>query len=76
MRCFLPPHPPLTFSTYDDYNVHYNKSHVNRCAECQRNLPSDHFLDLHIAENHDSLVAARKAREEKTVRIRHPPGRA
>lgn len=67
MRCLLPPHQPLTFASYEEYNVHYQKSHVNRCAECHKNFPSDHYLGLHIAENHDSLAEARRARGEKTV---------
>lgn len=67
MRCTLPPHKePLTFSTYEDYEVHYKQSHVNRCSECRKNFPSNLFLTLHIEENHDSLVAARKEKGEKT----------
>lgn len=67
MRCLLPPHPPASFSSYDEYDVHYQKSHVNRCLECQKNFPSNHYLGLHIAENHDPLNEARRARGEKTV---------
>ncbi|KAJ9667131.1 hypothetical protein H2201_002650 [Coniosporium apollinis] len=66
MRCLLPPHQPLTFASYEGYDVHYQKSHVNRCVECHKNFPSDHYLGLHIAENHDSLAEARRARGEKT----------
>ncbi|KAL4957759.1 hypothetical protein BDW69DRAFT_155547 [Aspergillus filifer] len=67
MRCTLPPHThPLTFTSYDDYEVHYRQSHVNRCTQCGRNFPTDLFLNLHIEENHDSLVAARRGRGEKT----------
>ena len=63
--CTLPPHESLGFQTYDDYEIHYQKSHVNRCIECNRNFPTDHFLDLHIAENHDPLNAAKRDRGEK-----------
>ncbi|OCK94830.1 uncharacterized protein K441DRAFT_705353 [Cenococcum geophilum 1.58] len=66
MKCLLPPHQPLSFSSYEDYDVHYQKNHVNRCSECHKNFPSDHYLGLHIAENHDSLNEARRARGEKT----------
>ncbi|KAL4800973.1 hypothetical protein BDV19DRAFT_352481 [Aspergillus venezuelensis] len=67
MRCTLPPHThALTFTSYDDYEVHYRQSHVNRCTQCGRNFPTDLFLNLHIEENHDSLVAARRGRGEKT----------
>ncbi|KAL3476135.1 hypothetical protein BJX99DRAFT_228621 [Aspergillus californicus] len=67
MRCSLPPHrDTLSFSSYEDYEVHYQQAHVNRCTECARNFPTDLFLNLHIEENHDSLVAARRERGEKT----------
>lgn len=68
MRCSLPPHrETLSFATFEDYEVHYSQAHVNRCLECRRNLPTEHFLNLHIEENHDSLVAARRSRGERTV---------
>ncbi|KAF7596317.1 hypothetical protein BBP40_002461 [Aspergillus hancockii] len=67
MHCSLPPHrETLSFSTYDDYEVHYKQTHVNRCVACGKNFPTDRFLSLHIEENHDSLTAARRARGEKT----------
>ncbi|KAL3465804.1 hypothetical protein BJX64DRAFT_43572 [Aspergillus heterothallicus] len=67
MNCSLPPHrETLSFSSYDDYAVHYQQAHVNRCSECARNFPTDLFLNLHIEENHDPLIAARRARGEKT----------
>ncbi|KAL4991176.1 hypothetical protein BDW68DRAFT_152799 [Aspergillus falconensis] len=67
MRCSLPPHrETLSFSSYDDYEVHYQQAHVNRCTQCGRNFPTNLFLNLHIEENHDSLVAARRDRGEKT----------
>ncbi len=69
MRCLFPPHrQPVTFSTYDDYDTHYKKFHQNRCSECHKNLPTNHFLNLHIAEIHDPLNEARRARGDKTVR--------
>lgn len=66
MRCFLPPHQTLTFSTYDEYESHYQQAHANRCTDCKKNLPSSHFLDLHIAENHDPIVASKRDKGEKT----------
>jgi hypothetical protein len=69
MSCHLPPHPPLTFANAEDYEVHYLHQHTNRCHECRRNFPSDHYLCLHIAENHDPIADARRERGEKTVRI-------
>jgi hypothetical protein len=68
MRCSLPPHKEtITFSTYDDYESHYLKTHVNRCSECGKNFPTQHILDIHIEENHDPLILARRDRGEKTV---------
>ncbi|GAD98550.1 conserved hypothetical protein [Paecilomyces variotii No. 5] len=67
MRCSLPPHKEtLSFASYDEYEVHYVQAHVNRCAECGKNFPTELFLNLHIEENHDALVATRRERGEKT----------
>ncbi|KAL2814612.1 hypothetical protein BJX63DRAFT_431266 [Aspergillus granulosus] len=67
MHCSLPPHrETLTFSSYDDYEVHYQQAHVNRCTECARNFPTERFLNLHIEEKHDPLIAVRRTRGEKT----------
>lgn len=49
--------------------MHYQQAHVNRCSMCSKNFPTAHFLNLHIEENHDSLVVAMRARGEKTVSI-------
>jgi hypothetical protein len=69
MLCSLPPHrQALAFPTYEAYEVHYAQAHVNRCLECGSNFPTAHYLALHIAENHDPLNEARKARGEKIVR--------
>lgn len=70
MQCSLPPHKQiLSFETYEEYEIHYHKVHVNRCLECRKNFPTDHFLNLHIFENHDALVAVKKERGDKTVPI-------
>lgn len=74
MRCSLPPHKEaLTFSTYDDYESHYFKTHVNRCSECGKNFPTQHILNIHIEENHDPLILSRRDRGEKTVSPSFPP---
>ena len=71
MMCSLPPHrQTLSFATYEEYEVHYLKAHTNRCTECLKNFPTEHFLNLHIEENHDSLVSVRKERGEKTVSLK------
>ncbi|BCR85049.1 uncharacterized protein ACHE_20507S [Aspergillus chevalieri] len=67
MRCSLPPHrETISFASYADYEVHYRQAHVNRCVECAKNFPTDLFLNLHIEENHDSLMIVRRERGEKT----------
>ena len=66
MRCSLPPHKPLSFPTYDEYESHYHQAHTNRCKQCKKNFPTGHFLELHIAENHDPIVASKRADGEKT----------
>ena len=68
MHCSLPPHrETLSFTSYENYEVHYLQNHVNRCSECSKNFPGSHLLNIHIEENHDPLIAARRARGEKTV---------
>ena len=66
MRCSLPPHKPLSFSTYSEYESHYQQAHTNRCLECRKNFPTSHFLALHIAENHDPIAATKREAGEKT----------
>ncbi|KAJ5775259.1 uncharacterized protein N7511_000270 [Penicillium nucicola] len=67
MHCSLPPHrETLSFTSYEDYEVHYLQAHVNRCSECSKNFPTGHLLNLHIEENHDPLTAAMRARGDKT----------
>ncbi|KAI4107527.1 MAG: hypothetical protein L6R37_001487 [Teloschistes peruensis] len=69
MKCSLAPHREvLTFDNFEAFEVHYAQVHTNRCSECHKNFPTDHFLGLHIGENHDPLIEAQKAREEKTYR--------
>lgn len=73
MRCSLPPHrETFSFPSYADYEVHYRQAHVNRCAECGKNFPTERFLELHIEENHDPLTAAKRERGDKTVRVTSP----
>ncbi|KAL5614776.1 hypothetical protein BROUX41_004865 [Berkeleyomyces rouxiae] len=67
MRCSLPPHKdPVSFRSYHDYEAHYARDHSYRCHECHRNLPSEHLLSVHIEECHDSFVALKRERGEKT----------
>lgn len=66
MKCTLPPHHPMTFNTSEEYESHYQQNHTNRCSDCGKNFPTTHFLDLHIAENHDPITAAKRDAGEKT----------
>lgn len=68
MKCSMPPHKEgLTFSSYAEYENHYLKAHTNRCVECGKNFPSEHLLNVHIEEFHDSFVAVKRERGEHTV---------
>ena len=70
MKCSLPPHAePVSFSTFEEFEIHYAKIHAYRCSDCRRNFPTEHFLELHIGENHDPLNEARRAKGEKTVSL-------
>lgn len=70
ITCALAPHADeIAFTTYEAYEIHYMQTHVNRCSECHKNLPTEHFLWLHIAENHDPLNEVKRSREEKTVSV-------
>ncbi|CAM1505574.1 Fc.00g112110.m01.CDS01 [Cosmosporella sp. VM-42] len=67
MRCSLPPHREvLIFKSYDEYESHYNKSHMNRCLECRKNFPTEHLLGVHIEECHDPLVLVKREKGEHT----------
>ncbi|XP_022093038.1 zinc finger protein 511-like isoform X2 [Acanthaster planci] len=44
-----------SFTTVLSYEVHYNGAHRNICHDCRRSYPSNHLLDIHVLESHDSL---------------------
>ncbi|KAJ9653788.1 hypothetical protein H2198_007077 [Neophaeococcomyces mojaviensis] len=66
MQCLLPPHQPLSFTSTEEFDVHYAKEHTNRCTSCGKNFPSAHYLALHIDENHNPVREALAAKGEKT----------
>ncbi|KAI6875532.1 hypothetical protein KC343_g7111 [Hortaea werneckii] len=66
MQCHLPPHKALSFHGYDEYETHYQQAHTNRCTDCKGNFPSTHLLELHITENHDPIIAARREKGDRT----------
>lgn len=66
MQCSLPPHPPVSFTSTADFDVHYVKEHTNRCSSCGKNFPSAHYLALHIDEHHNPVREAVAAQGERT----------
>ncbi|CAK7232083.1 hypothetical protein SBRCBS47491_008147 [Sporothrix bragantina] len=56
----------MDFPTYDAYEAHYTKEHLNRCIECLRNFPSPLYLSLHGDEWHDPFVAVKRDKGEHT----------
>ncbi|CAK7268837.1 hypothetical protein SEPCBS119000_003263 [Sporothrix epigloea] len=56
----------IQFPTYDAYEAHYAKEHLNRCIECRRNFPSPRYLSLHGDEWHNPFVAVKRDRGEHT----------
>ena len=67
LQCSLPPHPPMSFSTQSEFETHYQKDHVTRCNACGKNFPTEHYLNLHIAENHDPINEVLKQNNERIV---------
>ncbi|XP_055302063.1 protein lethal(2)k10201 [Sitodiplosis mosellana] len=51
------------FDTIFAYENHYNSLHRFLCAQCSKNLPSAHLLDLHLSEKHDSFFAVQAERK-------------
>ncbi|KAH9884431.1 hypothetical protein F4778DRAFT_787735 [Xylariomycetidae sp. FL2044] len=67
MKCSLPPHREvLSFKTYEEYESHYSKAHMNRCIECRKNFPSEHLLNVHHEDCHDSFAAVKREKGEHT----------
>jgi len=44
-----------TFTSVYSYEIHYNARHSQVCCTCHQIFPSNHLLDLHILETHDSF---------------------
>lgn len=73
IRCSLPPTcsiRPQTFPTQAALSAHYNTHHAHICQDqgCGKIFPDNHFLDLHLRELHDPLVAVQRENGKKTVR--------
>lgn len=46
-----------SFSQLYECEQHYRSAHQYACASCRKSLPSNHLLELHIQESHDSFFA-------------------
>ncbi|KAF3039412.1 hypothetical protein E8E12_008917 [Didymella heteroderae] len=56
MKCLLPPHEPMGFASYEEYDVHYQKMHTNRCSDTapKRRM---HCVDKHqFPKNYDFFI--------------------
>lgn len=68
IECIPPPHKsPWHFDSYEAYETHVESFHNNRCYECNCNLPSQHYLRLHMSEHHDPFDAMKREKGDKTV---------
>lgn len=55
----------MVFDNVCSYQSHYNAMHRFICSECRKSLPTEHLLDLHLSEQHDSYFKARVERGER-----------
>ena len=70
--CSLPPlcsGSPKSFATSEALTSHYSTHHAHVCSapRCNKIFPSEHFLDLHLREFHDPIVALQRENGSKTV---------
>lgn len=78
LSCTLPPtcspSRPAYFASSVSLSAHYESHHAHVCSECNKMMPSAHFLDLHIDEHHNPLTRLKIERGDKVVRL--PPALA
>ncbi|XP_013394553.1 zinc finger protein 511-like [Lingula anatina] len=43
------------FQTIGSYEAHYKDFHTHVCSECKRRFPTNHLLEVHILEWHDTM---------------------
>lgn len=55
----------LVFDNVASYQSHYNSMHRFICSECKKSLPTEHLLDLHLTECHDTYFEVRIERGER-----------
>ncbi|XP_041470702.1 zinc finger protein 511-like [Lytechinus variegatus] len=46
-----------SFASVEDYEDHYNVCHRFICRYCQRFYQTNHLLEIHLAESHDSFFS-------------------
>lgn len=61
-----------TFESITKCEEHYQLAHVHECSLCKRSFPSDHWLDLHIRESHDSFFSVCMERNRERLRCLIP----
>ncbi|KAF1985148.1 hypothetical protein K402DRAFT_334902 [Aulographum hederae CBS 113979] len=66
ITCHYPGHPPWRFYALEDYELHVKQRHTHICHECEKNFPTSHILELHLAEFHDPFNALKRERGDKT----------
>uniref|UniRef100_A0A224YJD7 Alpha-snap protein n=1 Tax=Rhipicephalus zambeziensis TaxID=60191 RepID=A0A224YJD7_9ACAR len=50
---------PREFDSVREFESHYASRHRLTCAQCRAAMPTERLLELHIAESHDPIFAAR-----------------
>lgn len=67
LSCNIAPCRHRSFVSAQEYESHYNSVHRHVCLECQAIFPSNHFLELHLAEAHDPIRRIRMERGESVL---------
>lgn len=58
----------ITFSSQNEYEVHFLGRHFHQCSACKRRFPNDGLLQIHIEENHDPFFELKKEQGLKMYR--------
>jgi len=56
--------------------MHYNTLHRYVCSACRRCFPTQHLLDLHLAEWHDAMFELKSASEKMVGFTKHNVSRS
>lgn len=63
--CNYYPCTQLVFTNYQEYEHHVVSTHEFVCQSCQKKFPDNHFLLLHIDENHNPLLLIKRDRGDR-----------